>query len=322
MRFWEPRLGSNQRGRRLRAPKGETGILPVVADHTGWKPVPPCKKTSVGALRPLPHPSRQKGCSNRSRRLLSAPGMKPGHRISHPGNCGIEAVREFARLDLHRHDRTGIPEVVFAEGKSTEQVISILASLAEKSGQALATRVSAEGGLSIKRKLGRRFIVVHNPAGRLVEVQRRGFRARRKVGCIAVLAAGTADVRVAEEARVTAELMGCEVLKFYDVGIAGIHRLAEPLRQMRESDVSCLVVAAGMEGALPSVVRGLVDVPVIGVPVSTGYGYGGRGEGALMTMLQSCSPGLTVVNIDIGFGAGATAALIARRAAHRGLSRD
>jgi hypothetical protein len=126
-----------------------------------------------------------------------------------------------------------------------------------------------------------------------------------------VLAAGTSDIPAAEEAKVTAEVMGCQVLAYYDVGIAGIHRLMEPLRETLVQDVSAIVVVAGMEGALPSVVRGLVPVPVIGVPTSTGYGYGGKGEAALMTMLQSCAPGLTVVNIDNGFGAGATAALIA-----------
>jgi NCAIR mutase (PurE)-related protein len=109
--------------------------------------------------------------------------------------------------------------------------------------------------------------------------------------------------------------MGCKVLAHYDVGIAGIHRLLEPLREIVTNEVSAIVVVAGMEGALPSVVRGLVAVPVIGVPTSTGYGYGGQGHGALMTMLQSCAPGLTVVNIDNGFGAGATAALIANRVA-------
>jgi hypothetical protein len=187
--------------------------------------------------------------------------------------------------------------------------------MARKSGQALATRVSPECAAVIQRRLGKRFRVAHNSAGRTVVVRRHDFAAKASGGHVAVLAAGTADIPVAEEARVTAEVMGCEVLRFYDVGIAGIHRLAEPLRKIHKSDVACVVVVAGMEGALPSVVRGLVAVPVIGVPVSTGYGYGGRGEAALMTMLQSCSPGLTVVNIDNGFGAGATAALIANRVA-------
>lgn len=228
---------------------------------------------------------------------------------------GIATVEEFARLDLHRRDRTGIPEVVLADGKTPEQVVSILISLTEKAGRALATRVSVSCAAVVVRRLARRFCVEHNSPGRTIVARRKDASFEPTGGRIAVLAAGTADVAVAEEARVTAEVMGCEVLRFYDVGIAGIHRLAGPLREIQARDVACVVVAAGMEGALPSVVRGLVSVPVIGVPVSTGYGHGGRGEGALMTMLQSCSPGLTVVNIDNGFGAGATAALIANRVA-------
>ncbi len=248
----------------------------------------------------------------RTKRNSSSP---PVTDHAHPSRSGIATVRHFARLDLHRHERTGVPEVVLAQGKTTAQVVSILEKLARRSGQALATRVADECAGAIRRKLGTRFVVEANASAHTVVVRHRDFVSVRTGGCLAVLAAGTADVAVAEEARVTAELMGCEVLRFYDVGIAGIHRLAEPLRQMHEAEVSCLVVAAGMEGALPSVVRGLIDVPVIGVPVSTGYGHGGKGEAALMTMLQSCSPGLTVVNIDNGFGAGATAALIANRVA-------
>jgi NCAIR mutase (PurE)-related protein len=228
---------------------------------------------------------------------------------------GTASVAQFARLDHHRRERTGIPEVVLADGKTPEQVVSILISLTEKSGQALATRASKESTALVRRQLGKRYRVESNALGRTIVTRRHDYAPEQTGGRVAVLAAGTADVAVAEEARVTAEVMGCEVLRFYDVGIAGIHRLAEPLQHIQDREVACVVVAAGMEGALPSVVRGLVSVPVIGVPVSTGYGHGGRGEGALMTMLQSCSPGLTVVNFDNGFGAGATAALIANRVA-------
>lgn len=234
----------------------------------------------------------------------------------------VETVGHFARLDVARHERTGIPEAVFAGAKTTEQVVAILARLANASGQALATHVTADCCKAIRRKLGKRFVLDVNPMARTVVARRRGFRVKPTGGRIAVLAAGTADVRVAEEARVTAELMGCEVLEFYDVGVAGIHRMIEPLHQMHDANIACAVVCAGMEGALPTVVRGLLAVPVIGVPVSTGYGYGGRGEAALMTMLQSCAPGLTVVNIDNGFGAGATAALIANRNAKQHTHED
>ncbi len=242
----------------------------------------------------------------------------PGHKNSIENAAGLNAVEtvgHFAKLDVKRHERTGIPEAVFAGNKTDEQVVAIVARLAEAAGQTLATHVTPECAALIRRKLGKRLQLDYHPLARTLVAQRKGFVPKRPGGCIAVVAAGTADVRVAEEARVTAEVMGCKVLRFYDVGIAGIHRLIEPLQQMHDADIACAVVCAGMEGALPAVVRGLLHAPVIGVPVSTGYGYGGRGEAALMTMLQSCAPGLTVVNIDNGFGAGATAALIANRLA-------
>lgn len=228
-------------------------------------------------------------------------------------------VKDFARLDLWRRDRTGVPEAVFSENKTSDQTAAILEKLAQKSGVALATRVSATVAACVRRKVRGRLALDYNATARtLVARKITPLRSKHSTvprfdSCIAILAAGTADVAVAEEARVTAELMEVEVLRFYDVGIAGIHRLAEPLKKIQEANVSCIVAVAGMEGALPSVVRGLVRVPVIGVPVSTGYGYGGGGEAALKTMLQSCTPGLVVVNIDNGFGAGATAALIAKQ---------
>jgi NCAIR mutase (PurE)-related protein len=140
-------------------------------------------------------------------------------------------------------------------------------------------------------------------------------------GVIGILSAGTADIPVAEQARIIAEEMGCKVVKAYDVGIAGVHRLLEPLQEMIEAEAAAIIVAAGMEGALPSVVAGLVPTPVIGLPTSTGYGIGGGGVAALMAMLQSCCPGLVCVNIDNGVGAGATAALIANNTA-RGKSKN
>ena len=223
----------------------------------------------------------------------------------------IELVETFARLDLDRRRRTGIPETVFAEGKSIDQLVSILRTLCEKCGIVLATRVSNEYADKLREAFKTGYKFQHNNRGRTVVLQAAGFQQSSAGGCIAILAAGTGDIPVAEEAKVTAEVMGCEVLTFYDVGVAGIHRLVKPLKDIFEKEFSAVVVVAGIEGALPSIVRGLVPVPVIGVPTSVGYGYGARGEAALMSMLQSCSPGLTVVNIDNGFGAGATAALIA-----------
>ena len=235
--------------------------------------------------------------------------------MGHNASRHIGIVGEFAKLDVDRSDRTGIPEAILAEGKTVEQVVETLQHMAKAAGVALATRVSPACAGTIRRKLSPKFGIEWNAAGRTVVVRKKGSKQTHSGGQIAVLAAGTSDIPTAEEARVTAEIMGCKVLAHYDVGIAGIHRLLEPLREIISNEVSAIVVVAGMEGALPSVVRGLVAVPVIGVPTSTGYGYGGQGQGALMTMLQSCAPGLTVVNIDNGFGAGATAALIANKVA-------
>lgn len=227
----------------------------------------------------------------------------------------LATLDQFARLDTQRRERTGIPEAIFAEGKTPEQVSHMLDVLTEKAGFALATRVSEMCAEYINDHLSSKFFVTHNRTGRTVVTKRKNYEPKSTGGKIAVLAAGTSDLSVAEEARVTAEVMGCEVFTFYDVGVAGIHRLVKPVETILQKDISSAVVVAGMEGALPSVVRGLVPIPVIGVPSSVGYGYGGKGEAALMSMLQSCSPGLTVVNIDNGFGAGATAALVANQVA-------
>ena len=225
----------------------------------------------------------------------------------------VKRVRELARLDVGRACRTGVPEVILAEGKSPGMVSESAEAMAQVSGYALVTRVQDTHLKEIKAKLRTKFKLEHNPHARTVLVKK-GNHVFPKCGKVGVLAAGTSDVPVAEEAAVVAGVMGCEVLKAYDVGVAGIHRLFEPLENMVKSGVSALVVAAGMEGTLPSLVASLVDIPVIGVPTSTGYGAGGKGIAALLTMLQSCSPGLTVVNINNGFGGGVAAALIARRA--------
>lgn len=224
-----------------------------------------------------------------------------------------QSLTSFANLDFHRRERTGIPEAIFAEGKTVDQVVALTSQMVERAGMALVTRVSADVARALEKRVPHR--MKYYESGRVILALRSGFRIPVTGGAIAVLAAGTSDLPVAEEARVTAECMGCTVSAFYDVGVAGIHRLVGPLEHIREKKISAVVVVAGMEGALPTVVRGLVAVPVIGVPTSVGYGYGGKGEAALMTMLQSCAPGLTVVNIDNGFGAGATAALIANRVA-------
>lgn len=223
----------------------------------------------------------------------------------------VRRIGELAKLDVQRACRTGVPEVILAEGKSSEIVSKAADTMARTGGYALVTRVQDHHVKALKARLRANFRLEHNPRARTVLLRRRGH-VFPKCGKIGVLAAGTSDVPVAEEAAVTAEVMGCEVLKAYDVGVAGIHRLFEPLENMLKAGVSAIVVAAGMEGTLPSLVASLVDIPVIGVPTSTGYGAGGGGLAALLTMLQSCSPGLTVVNIDNGFGGGVAAAQIGR----------
>ena len=226
---------------------------------------------------------------------------------------GYSAVGDYARLDVSRAARKGVPEVVFAEGKSAEQLISIVARFLDHSPVVLCSRVSAEQAAALVGSVPG--TIDHDERSRVVVVSREGEPPVPELGAVGVLAAGTSDFGVAGEAVAMCRAMGVVVVSAFDVGVAGLHRLAAPLDEMRAAGVAAIVVAAGMEGALPSVVTGLVEVPVIGLPTSTGYGLGGRGEAALLGMLQSCSPGLVVVNIDNGIGAGATAALIARRAA-------
>lgn len=224
-------------------------------------------------------------------------------------------IDEIARLDLARRHRAGIPEVVLAQGKSDAQLTRICEELLERAGRALVTRLEPGRAERLAERFAERAAIELAADGWVARLVAPDAPAPQGGGAIGLLSAGTSDIPVAEEARLVAEEMGCRVVACYDVGIAGLHRLVDPLRRLDEAGVACVVVAAGMDGALPAVVKGLVAVPVIGLPTSVGYGLGGRGEAALMTMLQSCSPGLTVVNIDNGLGAGAAAALIANREA-------
>lgn len=222
----------------------------------------------------------------------------------------VERIGSHTVFDMGRESRTGIPEVVYAEGKTPAEAGEIVERVIAKSGLVVLSRASKEYYDEVVRRIGVAG-VAYRPAARMVVADRReGGQGGN--GWIGVLTAGTSDIPVAEEAATIAEAMGCEVVRGFDVGVAGIHRLLDPLKEMILKDVACVVVVAGMEGALPSVVAGMVGVPVIGVPTSVGYGLGGGGVGALTTMLQSCAPGLVVVNIDNGFNAGATAALIAK----------
>lgn len=221
----------------------------------------------------------------------------------------------LTRLDPGRQARTGIPEIVYARTKSASEVVASLAELATRTGRAIATRCPEPTLAAVVSSLDGDFdVLVVGEAASLV-VACRGATPLRTGGRIAVLTAGSSDAPVAAETALIAREMGVEVDEVRDVGVAGLHRLVEPLERVIARGVDAIVVVAGMDGALPSVVAGLVAVPVIGVPVSTGYGFGGDGVAALGTMLQSCAPGLVVVNIDNGVGAGATAALIANRVA-------
>lgn len=221
---------------------------------------------------------------------------------------------QFARIDLLRAQRSGVPEVVFAERKTPAQTIAIVERMLAANGRALVSRVSPETLAALEAAFGDRVEWTRYTEGRTIALHRPGVEVASNNGAVGVLTAGTSDIPIAEEAAALCYEMGCAVHTAYDVGVAGLHRLFEPLGRMLEVPVDVIIVAAGMDGALPSVVAGLVDVPVIGLPTSVGYGFGGGGVGALTSMLQTCAPGLAVVNIDNGIGAGAMAGRIAARA--------
>ena len=230
------------------------------------------------------------------------------------GRAADPAGASTVTPDLERQRRKGVPEVIFAEPKRPEDALAAARPFVERSGRALLSRVHDPLPALLRAEFAHCRVEFHS-ASRMVAVKRPDFAPPRSGGRVGVITAGTSDVPVAEEAAVIAAEMGCEVELGYDVGVAGLHRLVDPLRRMLDFGADVIVVAAGMDGALPSVVAGLVDMPVIGLPTSVGYGIGGCGLGALLTMLQTCSPGLMVVNVDNGIGAGASAALIANRMA-------
>ena len=211
----------------------------------------------------------------------------------------------FAKVDHHRALRTGYPEVVFCQGKTHEQVEKIYLALEKQNENVLMTR--AEPALFARlEKIDRR--LVYNELGRTITLEQED---REKTGSVLIISAGTADIPVAEEAAVTASISGANVERLYDCGVAGIHRLLAQNEKIQQA--RCIVAVAGMEGALPSVVGGLAPCPVIAVPTSIGYGSHLNGMAPLFTMLNSCAPNITVVNIDNGFGAGFSAAMINNR---------
>jgi len=211
----------------------------------------------------------------------------------------------FARIDHHREMRTGYPEIVYCAGKTIDQVREIFRVMAEKENNIVGTRASSEMFDAVKSVCP---AAVYYKEARIISIQKKTPEIPETR--IAVITAGTSDIPVAEEAAVTAELLGNKIVRIYDAGVAGIHRLVDKLPEIRSCRV--IIVIAGMEGALASVVGGLVDKPVIAVPTSVGYGANFGGLSALLAMLTSCSAGVTVVNIDNGFGAGFSASMINR----------
>lgn len=202
----------------------------------------------------------------------------------------------FAKLDHHRQVRSGFGEVVYCSGKSLEHLVKIFQCFDEKKVNILGTRATKEQYEAVKSSIP---YAEFDEMSRIIRVQR---KAVEKIGCIAVCTGGTSDIPVAEEAAQTAEFFGSNVLRIYDVGVAGIHRLLSKMEEI--NGANCIVAVAGMEGALPGVIAGMVDKPVIAVPTSIGYGSNFNGLSALLTMLNSCAEGISVVNIDNGFGAG------------------
>jgi len=249
----------------------------------------------------------------RLRKLLS--GVRRG-RVSTREAIEVLAQLPFqsigpATVDHHRSIRQHLPEVIFCPGKTQAQCVAIARAIVTRSGRLLATRASEEQATALREAFGRD--AVWNEAARTVVVQRRARTkaARKRTGRVLVVSAGTADLPVAEEAAVTLEFMGVPVSRVYDAGVAGIHRILRHVPALRRA--SAVVVIAGMEGALASVVGGITGRPVIAVPTSVGYGASFGGLAALLAMLNSCAAGVTVVNIDNGFGAGYAAGVIALR---------
>lgn len=230
-------------------------------------------------------------------------------------NLGIEALKKlpfedlgWACLDHHRHIREGFPEVVYGPGKTCEQLLGIVSKLISVGGPVLVTRVSEEQSESVIQAIPE---IEFHPIPKSLTWSGKISRPRpSNKGTVLVISAGTADLPVAEEACLTLELMGHPFKRIYDVGVAGIHRLLDHLDELRQASV--IIAVAGMDGVLPSILGGIVSVPVVAVPSSTGYGANFQGLAPLLTMLNSCATGVAVVNIDNGFGAGAFAAMVNR----------
>ena len=269
--------------------------------------------SEVGPDRP---PSPGYGRAGRAGRSPLQPSLKSVLQRVERGELGAEEAvgllsaytdkdLGFACIDTGRLHRRGLPEVIFCPGKTSDQVVKIVRALKEAGQNVFATRASPEQYAAVRKAFPK---AVYHELPRAITLD--VLPPEEPVGMVAVVCAGTSDIPVAEEAALTAERMRARVIRVYDVGVAGLHRLLRHVDTLRSA--RALVVAAGMEGALPSVVGGLVDRPIIAVPVSTGYGTSMKGVAALLAMLNTCVPGISVVNIDNGFGAGVAAAMVNR----------
>jgi len=247
-------------------------------------------------------------------RRLIAGELTEDEALAELRSIQLEELGGKAKLDLGRYMRRGIPEVVLATGKTPADAARLTVALAERQGQGLVSRMTADHRAAVRETAADADMIVIDYA-HAARVLRRGFAPEPLEGKVGLLTAGTSDVPVADEARMVVEACGLASRLEADLGVAGLHRFVGPLAATLEWGADVIVVAAGMDGVLPGLVAGLIDIPVIGLPVSTGYGRGGAGEAALGAMLQSCSTGLVVVNIDNGVGAGTAAVLIAARAA-------
>ena len=225
----------------------------------------------------------------------------------------LKEISNIARLDVGREIRKGLPEIILAEGKEPGDVAKIARAMVEQTGRAIISRANRAHLKAVRSRIRDGYRLEFMPRSRMVLVKSGSYKTKPNGGRVGLLTAGTSDIPVAEEAEVVAREMGCDTRAYYDVGVAGLHRLFEPLKQLLRWDADVILVVAGREGALPTVVAGMVDVPVVGVPTSRSYGFGEKGLAALAAMLQSCSLGMSVVNIDGGVGAGAVAAMIAKR---------
>ncbi|MDJ0688693.1 MAG: nickel pincer cofactor biosynthesis protein LarB [Xenococcaceae cyanobacterium MO_188.B32] len=239
---------------------------------------------------------------------VAAGNISPIHALEKLKHITFESVEDFAKIDHHRQLRTGFPEVIWGSGKTPVQIAQIMKAMIDKSSVVMATRIEPEVYAQLQQEVDN---LTYYPLARICAVAQTKSNIQHS-GIISILTAGTADLPIAEEAAVTAELCGFQVKRLWDVGVAGIHRLLSHKEIIYEADV--LIVVAGMEGALPSVVAGMADCPVIGVPTSVGYGTSFAGVAPLLTMLNSCAAGIGVVNIDNGFGAAILAGQILRTA--------